>query len=255
MSSAPKICGIAAIGLFCFLPLQASLESTTLFQQQSLLSQTKPHKRKETRLSRSIRGYDELLRRFRIDRATQGFPNSIDESLLVTLSATAGKYLDSAWWLNPIANGKPRYSWADFTELFDRVDHLLEGHRWLREWRAAGQGRRLELHALGRQTSGEGLNTFVLPIWREAGLRGDAVYTVLARLPDSSWIQLNLNDQKPSILVAYSTGIPFTHPLHWLDALDVQFHPQCTHGEQSSRYAVVNTDGSHQIRTFQRCPH
>ncbi|HEV8241571.1 MAG TPA: hypothetical protein VGS57_19570 [Thermoanaerobaculia bacterium] len=251
---APRIALLTAVATVICLPVKADLGSTSIFQEENLLSMAKPRRLKEARLSRSIPGFSALGRRFEVERAIQGSPNLMDEAILAIVTTKTGKVLDSAWWLDPLDHGRPQYSWPDFMAVFDRVDQLLGKHPWLLEWRRAGTGRSLEVHALGKQTADEDRRAAVLPLWREAALGADPAYMVLARYPDGSWSQLSFNDQADSILVAYSTAKSPAHPLHWLDSLDIHFSPVCRNGEATARYAVIRSDGSHQVYSYQRCP-
>jgi hypothetical protein len=203
----------------------------------------------------SLKGYADLQKQFTLEQARQGYINRLEESLFTILRAESAKSLNAAWWFNPIASGKARYDWNDFLKLFHRVDSRLSRHTWLADWRAATSNRRLELHAFGREPEAEAdeIAFQVLPIWREAGFAGKPQYEVLARLADTSWFQMFFNDQDPRLLVSYSMDPP-AKPLHWLDGIDVEFHPKCEPGAPSSKYAVIEQNGQMQIREYRKCP-
>jgi hypothetical protein len=112
----------------------------------------------------------------------------------------------------------------------------------------------LELHTFGREPASEPeeIEYSVLPIWREARFAGEPEYEVLARLGSSSWLSIYFNGEDSRLLVNYSMELP-TVPAHWFDSLDVKFHPDCKRGESSSRYAVVQPDGTWQLREFSKC--
>jgi hypothetical protein len=201
-----------------------------------------------------LSGFAKLKESFTIERASQGYINRFDESILTVLRTDRGKILNAAWWFNPIVRGKPQYDWYVFLDLFGHVDALLVRHTWLAEWINAGGGRLLELHAFGREPESEpdDIKSNVLPIWREAGFVGKPEYEVLARLGDTSWIEMFFNDKDERLLLNYSMDLSAT-PVHWLDALDVQFHPKCKKGERSSRYAIVDPTGHWQVREYGKC--
>lgn len=206
------------------------------------------------RKCQALTGYADLQKEFVFEQARQGSINRIDESLFAMLRTGTGKTLNAAWWFNPIIDGKPRYDWHDFMKLFHHVDTRLSRHAWLAGWRAVSPDRLLELHAFGREpeTQSDWIAFQILPIWREAGFVGQPEYEVLARLADTSWFQLILNDKDPRLLVSYSMDPP-TKPLHWLDGLDVEFHPKCEPGTPSAKYAVVEPNGQFQVREYGKC--
>ncbi len=201
-----------------------------------------------------LRGYLTLVQSFVIEAAEQGAVNRPDDSLFTVLRAEKGKNLNAAWWFNPIVRGEPRYDWNDFLALFNHVDGLLSRHSWLEGWKKATEGRLLELHAFGLEpeTEADEIRADVLPIWREAKLSGRPKYQILARIKNESWVELFLNDRDPRMIVSYSMDLP-VHPAHWLDGLDVEFHPGCRKGEASARYAVIEPDGTWAMREYGKC--
>lgn len=201
-----------------------------------------------------LKGYAKLRETFIIEEANQGYINRFDESLFVQLLTDKGKILNAAWWFDPIVGGKPRYDWYTFLDLFSHVDELLSRHAWLAAWRNGAGGRLLELHAFGREPEEESddIKYLVLPIWREAAFSGKPQYQVLARLGDTSWVSMFFNDKDPRLLLNYSMDLP-AKPAHWLDGLEVQFHPQCKKGDPSSRYAVVDRAGHWQVHEYGKC--
>ena len=203
----------------------------------------------------ALPGFDELRERFSLDRASQGYINRLDsESLFAVLTASVPATLTSAWWLNPVENGKVLFDWHVFLALFSHVDELLSRHKWLAEWKAAGPGRLLELHAFGQSPASEpdDIAANVLPIWRGARFAGEPQYEVLARLDNHAWLSLFLNDTDPRVLVSYSIGLS-SQPLHWLDGMNVAFHPMCTRGTASARYATIAPTGEHQTHEYRQC--
>ncbi len=218
----------------------------TLFVQSPIV--TPSALRKAQRLA----GHDEFAQQFTIEQVMQAAINGLPESLLVIVRTNQVKLLDSAWWFDPICFFRPRYDWYDFIDLFHHVDGLLTRHAWLAEWKSAGRGRVVELHAFGRGPASADLGGEVLPIWHEAGFRGRPRYEVLARRGNQSWVRMYFNDDDPKLLISYSMDRP-ANPVHWLDALDVAFHPRCRTDEPSARYAVIEPDGTWQIREFAGC--
>ena len=203
---------------------------------------------------KSLPGYDQLSETFVIERAYRGSINRIEEALFSRLSSSGPSTLNAAWWWNPVENGDVLYDWHVFLELFTHVDRLLSRHTWLAEWKAVTPGRRLELHAFGREPAepAEELAKYALPLWREAGLSGEPQYEVLARVDNWTWLRIYLNDRDPRLLVAYSIGLSPPYQ-HWLDGLEVAFHPKCTPGTPTARYATIKPSGERQIHEYRRC--
>ena len=108
------------------------------------------------------------------------------------------------------------------------------------------------MHAFGLRPESDDLARAVLPIWREAGFHGTPRYEVLARRADASWVRLFFDDRDPRVLVSYSMEPP-ADPPHWLDTLDVAFHPRCAKGQPSARYAVIEPDGRWTVHEIATC--
>jgi len=235
---------------------EAPQAGQTLPDVPGLVIQAEPNRSEPEALLKceQLKGYDRVRGIFRIEQAMQGSINRTEESLFVMLATDKGRTLNAAWWLDPIINSKPRYDWQTFLGLFSEADLRLSKHAWLNEWKAATKGRLLELHAFGREPASEQdeIKYSVLPIWREAKFAGRPEFEVLARLGSSSWLSIFFNNKDPRLLVNYSMELP-AEPAHWLDSLNVQFHPDCQKGKPSSHYAVVQPDGQWQLHEFSKC--
>jgi len=206
------------------------------------------------KLCQELSGYARLRERFQIDQAILGYINGFDLSLFVRLHSTGSVGLNAAWWWNPVSDGTPRSSWTDFLECFDQANEVVKRHSWLQDWLESGPGRSLELHAFGCATGSRDfdLNYFVRPLWRDAILAGEPLYEVLARRANSSWARIFLNSTEPRALIAY-TMEPDAKSAHWLDRLEVSFHPRCQTEEKNARYFTVLPSGELEPRRFSAC--
>ena len=122
------------------------------------------------------------------------------------------------------------------------------------QWRNASPGRRVELHVFGKEI-GETrfqLNNFILPLWQEAGFAGQPAYSLLLRRGDSEWAALYIGTEEKRALVAFVSE-PETSPSHWLDGLNVYYHPRCRPDDKSSRYVVAEPSGGWELRTVIGC--
>jgi hypothetical protein len=96
------------------------------------------------------------------------------------------------------------------------------------------------------------MNYFVLPLWSDASFLGKPKYEILARRTNSEWIKIFLSPNEPKALIAY-TMQPDIESKHWLDRLEVSFHPRCQGIAKNSEYVTVEPSGEHEVRTFSHC--
>jgi hypothetical protein len=184
-----------------------------------------------------------------------GAINMFPESLYVSLHARTADPVNAAWWWDPIdKDGDPQYDWHAFIQLHRAASKVVGRHAWLKQWRVAGPGRSLELHAFGAGIGATPfeLQNFVLPVWRDAGMSGRPEYSMLARRGDTEWAQLYFGKDDSRMLVT-AVSRPDQSSAHWLDRLDLYFHPKCRPGEASSRYATVAPSGKWKVRTVRQC--
>jgi hypothetical protein len=199
-------------------------------------------------LCRSVDGYQNIRESFEIESATVGCVNLLPDSLHVSLRTTSQGPVNGVWWWNPLdENGQPKLNWNDLVRFHAVANQVLSKHPWLAEWRENLFGRTVELHALGDNiaaTENE-LKLFVIPLWRDAGLAGDPKFSVLARRGDSEWVQIYFGTEERRALITTASH-PDWKAAHWLDRLDVHFHPK---GDR--RYVVVEPSGKREVRSFQ----
>ncbi len=206
------------------------------------------------KVSQHLPGYAELQERFEVDEAFLGSVNRIEKSLFVRLRSKAGGGLNAAWWWDPISNDSPKYTWFDFLDCFGRAGALLADYSWLNEWLQAGPERHLELHAYGCApgSSNSELRSFVKPLWRDAGLSGKPTYEVLARRGNAKWARLFLSPKEERVLVSYTMN-PDQSASHWLDRLDVSFHPRCQGNLKNAQYVTILPNGERTVHQYSRC--
>jgi hypothetical protein len=152
-------------------------------------------------------------------------------------------------------DGKPQFDWNDLLNIHASASAIVSKHKWLAEWREVSFGRQVELLALGEgiaETENEH-NLFVLPLWRHAGLTGAPQLSVHARrLDESGWgaATIYFGMKEPRALINRVIH-PDWKSKHWLDRLEVHFHPTGKPGDSSSRYVVVDPTGEWELRTYQ----
>ena len=208
-------------------------------------------------LCRGLPKYDALLQSFVIDRAEVGDfdDNDYADALVVELRATGPSVFSSVEWSNPLRkNGVPRFDWGTFMKVYAEASVIVARHTWLTTWREASPGRsvELELHADHIGEDRFELETFTMPVWRDAGFRGYPTVSVLARRSGTTWAQLYLGASESRALVTEVSGQEKA-PLHWLDGLPIFFHPNCSPDDESSHYAIVEPSGHWTLMTFSHC--
>jgi len=203
----------------------------------------------------ALKGYAALRKSFDVDDAMLGCVNGFPESLHVTLRATQEGLVNAVWWWDPIdSEGNLTYDWLFFSQVYREASKVIAKQSWLVEWRNTSPGRLVELHAFGGAI-GEpdfDMNTFILPLWREAGLQGDPEYSLLLRRSDTAWAKLYVGTKEARGLIT-SVSEPEGSPAHWLDGLHMYFHPRCKPDDESSRFVVVQPSGEWEQRIVKRC--
>jgi hypothetical protein len=240
---------------FC-LPILSVGCAHELSQEQSLTQGTRRAEQlKAWQLSQNLKGYAALRESFELDNAILGLINGFPNSLHVDLRTTNLGPPNAVWWWNPLdEEGNPLYDWDTFLRVHQEASKVLIKHPWILEWRDAGPGRLVELHVFGIGI-GETvfkLNTFILPVWREAGFAGQPTYSLLLRRGDKEWATLYLGTEQTRALVTHVSQ-PEESPAHWLDGLEVYYHPRCKPDDKSSRYVLVQPNGQWEIHAVRAC--
>src|SRR5262245_41374835 len=219
------------------------------------LGSEEDRQRKAWQLSRDLKGYDALRKSFEVENVLLGLINGFPASLHVDLRSTDADLVNAVWWWNPLdKRGNPTYDWNTFLGVYRDASIVISKHIWLEKWKDARPGRRVELHLFGKgigETRFE-LDNFILPLWREAGFASQPAHSLLLRRGDSEWATLYVGTEERRALVAY-VNRPEPSPSHWLDGLDVYFHPRCKAGDKSSRYVVVEPSGKWEVREVVGC--
>jgi hypothetical protein len=222
---------------------------------ESAENSSSSRQQKAWRLSQALKGYETLRKSFEVENALVGLINGFSASLHVDLRSTNSDLVNAVWWWNPLDQyGNPTYDWDTFLQVYRDASTVITKHVWLLEWRNASIGRRVELHVFGKgigKTRFQ-LDKFILPLWREAGFASQPAYSVLLRRGNSEWATLYIGTEEKRALVA-SVNEPETSPIHWLDGLNVYFHPRCKPEDKSSRYVVVEPSGTWEVRTVLGC--
>ena len=205
-------------------------------------------------MSRDLPGYSSLLETFEIEEVTVSSVNRPERVLFVRLRAKEKTGLNAAWWWNPLDGDVPRYTWTDFLDCFQRASEVVSSRPWFEGWLDIGPDRRLELHAFGcAPASGETeLAYWVRPRWQDAGYSGRPEYEFVARRSPREWVTLYLGDSEGSALVGSTIG-PDPDASHWLDRLDLNFHPRCEENDRTSTFATISSTGELQMRRLSHC--
>lgn len=209
-------------------------------------------KAKAIELCKGLPGYERFEKSFKITNATVGNVNMMPESLFVEIKATHSALVDSAWWWNPLKNGKPTLNWDDFMKAHAEAETAMAAHPWLKDWKRLPGKRALELQLLGREFGErkQELNDSVIPVWRHAGFKGEPKYAFIARRGNHEWVTIYFGGKdEAKALVPSSTGSGSKASCP-LDNVEVSWHPRGKAGEEYSRYAVVENDGRCHVETF-----
>ncbi|HHW09611.1 MAG TPA: hypothetical protein GXX29_06525 [Firmicutes bacterium] len=219
-------------------------------------------------MCRNLAGFEAMKQDFAFDEARVGNVSLFPKSLYIEMFASNKGIINSIRWWNPLHNDLPQYNWHDFLKLYEEASAVIAQHTWLYEWREATPGRRVELRAFGLEIgeTDSKLETIIMPVWQQAGFRGQPAYSVLARFGNHDYVEIYFGKDDPRALVtSNSSTVSFYYDdnspqaqepksiSHWLDSLDVYFHPRCTSGEKSERYAVIEPSGKFEVRQFVGC--
>src|ERR1700694_1328243 len=107
--------------------------------------------RQASRLCLSLPGYDWFNKEFRFEKETTiGFINFAPESLYVRIRARHARFVDAAWWWNPLdKNHQPTLDWYAFRKAYEGAARVISRHHWLEDWKRASAERSIELHLIG----------------------------------------------------------------------------------------------------------
>lgn len=183
----------------------------------------------------NMEGFRSASAAWRVERrGTIGWINSGPFGLHLMLSKRTipilerdSDIIDGAWWWNPIVDGRTTATWDDFVAAHARATTTAAKMTWLREWKAAGPGREIELHVVGGDAHGaDPLEDSVMPIWRRFGLKRKPEFNVMLRDPNGNRtgeVFFGSEDLRAVVVSMYAIG-PTQEPKHWLDAETVSFY-------------------------------
>lgn len=204
------------------------------------------------KMASDLPGYSALCREFHVQEAMVGDVNMQPTSLYTTLSAIRPHAVDSAWWFDPIVNGRPRYNWNQFLAAHREVERVVARHTWIATWKKAGRQRTAEAHLVGlRPTEENHLAAEVLPAWKHAGLKGEPRYQILLRREVNTWAELYFgSDDSRALMIDASPARDdeVTTSGHWLDGLTLSYNQW----QVVPDYVVVHPDGTWKRNTRSR---
>jgi hypothetical protein len=190
---------------------------------------------------REIRGFDAIPDWYRVESVRAGV-RACEESVLADLIVSTRGPIDRARWWNPVEDDKPTCTWNDFIALLDDAVEVVGRNPWIESWRRSGPDRHVRWMAVGRGGS-ESIDRAAPEVqiaWADSGLRGRASVEVrLERGEAVAAIVYLSHADAGSIVTDARPGAAE----HWLDALDVSFHPR------APTYVCVDASGGWNVRT------
>jgi len=213
------------------------------------------------RLAHALDGYAWAQRVFtfedqKIYPKVVGQPEFLELRLKTRRPAT----INSVLWRNPLdARSRPTVDWKSFRKLFDAASKRVSRHRWLRQWREAAKGRRVELEVRGRRSADviPQISNRVFAPWRRASFQGKPQFFVTASNERSNHhLSIAFGEQDDRALVYYTATedeskyrgrYPILNPL---DAISLKTWAYEGRGEIHEQYAVIMPFGNFRIRTY-----
>ncbi len=193
-----------------------------------------------SRLYTALHGFADAAPRWSVMRATCGsFAAHRGEMLCLDLRASQPRVVDTVRWYVPVVESRLTSDWSDLLAAVERAERAVEARSWLAEWKSAGGERAIELrlvdaHALYEHDPA----MFVQPASELAGFEGEPEFEFLLRR-EGLWtatVFLAGHDARGLIVAANPRAGP-----HWLDELDVHFHPQ------KRELIYVDASGAHHV--------
>ncbi len=193
-----------------------------------------------SRLYTAMRGFAAAAPEWNVKDATCGlFALRSGETLFLDLRASRARTVDAVRWYVPIVEKQLASDWIDLLATVERAERAVEARTWLAEWKSAGGERSIELQLNGATPIDESdPATFVQPAWELAGFEGEPEFELLLRR-EGQWaatVFLAGRDARGLITAANPQAGP-----HWLDTLDVHFHPT------KRELVFVDSNGAHHL--------
>jgi hypothetical protein len=135
-----------------------------------------------TKAYKAMKGYTVASKVLRVKKALSGYINMVPLSIHLELEVIEPKLINRIWWWVPLRDGKTQHDWLGLLDLLGRAEEDTNRNEWVRRWRAEADDHSLELHAVGyRGYAEEDIESWVLPPWQDAGLRGVPKYEFCLR--------------------------------------------------------------------------
>jgi len=192
-----------------------------------------------------LEGYELANGLLRVDEVITGNINGQPLSMFFELSARRPSAIDELRWFNPIVDGVTTHSWHDLLLTWRDAMRAVEREAWIGAWRRAGPERTVGLEVVGaRGVSQTRPEQLVLPAWRDAGFTAEPDFELLFRRGRKWCATVYLARDQPGALI--DTAKPEVGGAHWLDVLDVSFHPR----GKPPTYGRVDAVGGFELRTL-----
>lgn len=193
-----------------------------------------------SRLYTAMPGFAEAAPQWRVERASCGsFAPHAGEMLSLDLRASRARNVDAVRWYVPIVEKQLANDWRDLLKAVERAERAVEARTWLAEWKSADGERSIELQVTGATPINESNPvTFVQPAWELAGFEGEPEFELLLRRREHWAATVFLAGRDARGLI--TSARPHTGA-HWLDALDVHFHPN------KRELVFVDAAGAHHL--------
>lgn len=185
--------------------------------------------------SKLLPGYENVNSVYDLTDSYFGLMNCHPESLYVAMKTKSAKTIDTFRWWNYFKSDAPTYDWNHFIKLADRCQKMVDDRNWINDWKKSKPTNSVSCDIAGTKCYSEtNLKEYVLPAWKDAGLKGEPECQIDLERGDRSFGKIFISSIEPRTLVLDADPRTSTH---WFDRLQVSFHPK------TPNYIIIESDG------------
>ncbi len=185
--------------------------------------------------SKLLPGYENANSIYDLTDSYFGSINCHPESLFTEMKPKSAKTIDTFRWWNYFKSNAPTNDWNHFIKLADRCQKMVDDRTWIHDWKKSKMTNRVSCDIAGTKCYSEtNLKEYVLPAWKDAGLKGEPECQIDLERGDRSFGKIFISRFEPRTLVLDADPRTGTH---WFDKLQVSFHPKIPN------YIIIEPDG------------